>query len=383
MIVEAQSLQDATRPINVLFVSTSYPQDETDWRGIFMSHISAALARHPGTRLAQWAPPGRVDDRVESIATQAEAEWLARLMQRGGISHWLRSSPISGAFAAAKLLRLLRSAYRRRRDISIYHVNWLQCALPLPHDGKPALITVLGNDMRLLRLPMMRRGIRRALRGRRVAICPNAAWMEGPLRAAFGDLAEVAPVPFGIDPRWYAVRREPVRPPRWLAVTRLTANKLGSLFEWSEPLFRDGRRELHLFGPMQEQVAVPDWVHYHGPATPEQLVREWFPQAHGLVTLSRHAEGRPQVMLEAMASALPIVASRMPAHADIVEDGVTGFLCDDEAGFAAALEKLEDPGTNLRCGEAARAWVSRELGDWDDCARRYTTIYRRLLESPA
>jgi glycosyltransferase involved in cell wall biosynthesis len=304
-------------------------------------------------------------------------------MQRGGISHWLRSSPITGTFAAAKLLRLLRSAYRRRRDVSIYHVNWLQCALPLPHDGKPALITVLGNDMQLLRLPMMRRGIRRALRGRRVAICPNAAWMEAPLREAFGDLAEVTPVPFGIDPRWYAVRREPVQPPRWLVVTRLTANKLGPLFEWAEPLFRDGRRELHLFGPMQEQVAVPDWVHYHGPATPEQLVRESFPQAHGLVTLSRHAEGRPQVMLEAMASALPVVASRMPAHADIVAEGVTGFLCDDEAGFVAALEKLEEPGTNLRCGEAARAWVSRELGNWDDCAGRYTTIYRRLLESPA
>jgi glycosyltransferase involved in cell wall biosynthesis len=381
--VEAQSPQDAVRPINVLFVSTSYPRDETDWRGIFMSHISAALARHDGIRLAQWAPPGRVDARVDAVATGAETEWLAKLMQRGGISHWLRSSPISGTLAAAKLLRLLRSAYRRRGDTDLYHVNWLQCALPLPNDGKPALVTVLGNDMRLLRLPMMRRAIRRALRGRRVAICPNAAWMEASLREAFGDLAEVTPVPFGIDPGWYAIQREPVRPPRWLAVTRLTANKLGPLFEWGEPLFREGKRELHLFGPMQEQVAVPEWVRYHGAATPEQLVRDWFPQAQGLVTLSRHAEGRPQVMLEAMASALPIIASRMPAHADIVADGVTGFLCDDEAGFAAGLEKLEDPDMNLRCGEAARAWVSRELGDWDDCASRYAVIYHRLLESPA
>jgi hypothetical protein len=363
-------------------VSTSYPRDETDWRGIFMAHISAALARADGVRLVQWAPPGRVDDRVESVATQAETEWLARLMQRGGISHWLRSSPISGTLAAARLLRLLRSAYRRRPDISIYHVNWLQCTLPLPSDGKPALITVLGNDMRLLGLPMMRGAIRRVLRGRRVAICPNAGWMEAPLREAFGDLAEVTPVPFGIDPGWYAIQRQPVRPVRWLAVTRLTANKLGTLFEWGEPLFRDAPRELHLFGPMQEQIAVPEWVHYHGPATPDQLIHEWFPQAQGLVTLSRHAEGRPQVMLEAMASALPIIASRMPAHADIVQDGVTGFLCDDEAGFAGALENLEEPGTNLRCGEAARARVRRELGNWDDCARRYTTIYHRLLESP-
>jgi glycosyltransferase involved in cell wall biosynthesis len=207
--------------------------------------------------------------------------------------------------------------------------------------------------------------------------------MEAPLRATFGDLATIVPVPFGIDPRWYSIRREPAQPPRWLAVTRLTANKLGPLFEWSEPLFRDGRRELHLFGPMQEQIAVPDWVHYHRSATPEQLARDWFPQAHGLVTLSRHAEGRPQVMLEAMAAALPIVASRMPAHADIVADGVTGVLCDNEAGYAEALGRLEDAGTNRRYGDAARAWVAREIGTWDDCATRYATVYQRLLERPA
>lgn len=281
---------------------------------------------------------------------------------------------------------MLRAAYRRLDDIDLYHVNWLQCALPLPANGKPVLITVLGNDMRLLGLPGMRGALRRVMRGRSVAICPNATWMEAPLREAFGDRASVTPVPFGIDPRWYAIPRgvEALRgPPRWLAVTRLTANKLGPLFEWSEFLFRDGRRELHLFGPMQEQVDIPAWVHYHGSATPEQLVNDWFPGAQGLITLSQHAEGRPQVMLEAMASALPIVASRMPAHADIVADGVTGCLCDEPQSYAKALTRLEEPATNLRMGVAARAWVAREIGTWDDCATRYVNIYRQLLERPA
>lgn len=345
-----------------------------------MSHISAALARNDSVRLTQWAPPGAVDARVELATTPAEAQWLASLMRRGGISHGLRSRPLTGAAAAWKLVRMLRAAYRRTDDIDLYHVNWLQCALPLPANGKPALITVLGNDMRLLRLPMMRAALRRAMRGRSVAICPNAAWMEAPLRDAFGGWAQITPVPFGIDPRWYAIRRDPVPPPRWLAVTRLTANKLGPLFEWSESLFRGGQRELHLFGPMQEQVEVPDWVHYHGPVTPEQLAGGWFPGAQGLITLSRHAEGRPQVMLEAMASALPIIASRMPAHADIVADGTTGALCDTPQAYAHALAALEEPATNLRMGDAARAWAAREIGTWDDCAARYVGIYRQLME---
>lgn len=374
---------DETASIRVLFVSTSYPRDASDWRGIFMSHINAALARHQGIKLIQWAPPGEVDPRIESATTQREAAWLATLMQRGGISHWLRSQPASGVVAAWKLIRLLRSVYRRLDRVDLYHVNWLQCALPLPHNGKPALITVLGNDMRLLRLPGMVTALRRTMRGRSVAICPNASWMAAPLRDAFGDRAEIVPVPFGIDPRWYAIRREFSSPSRWLAVTRLTANKLGSLFEWSEPLFRNKDRELHLFGPMQEQVDVPEWVHYHGPVTPEKLMRDWFPKAQGLVTLSRHAEGRPQVMLEAMASTLPIVASRMPAHADIVADGSTGILCGDQTEYAAALERLEQPEVNRTFGESAREWVTREMGTWDDCAARYIRVYRRLLEPPA
>lgn len=369
--------------MRVLFVSTSYPQDQTDWRGIFMAHMSAALANHPGIRLIQWAPPGQVDPRVEVATTPAQARWLAMLMQRGGISHWLRTHPATGGAAAIKLLWMLRLAYRRQDAIDLRHINWLQCALPLPADHRPALITVLGNDMRLLRLPMVRRLLRRVMRKRAIAICPNATWMEQPLRDDFGDLAEIEPVPFGIDPVWYAIRREAVQPPRWLAVTRLTANKLGPLFAWSEPLFRDSGRELHLFGPMQERVEVPGWVRYHGAATPEVLARDWFPKAHGLITLSRHAEGRPQVMLEAMAAALPIVASRMPAHADLVAGGTTGLLCDNQSEYAAAVRQLEQPDLNRAFGEAARRWVMREIGTWDDCATRYASIYRRLLERSA
>ncbi len=261
-----------------------------------------------------------------------------------------------------------------------YHINWLQCALPLPDNGLPALISVLGNDLALLRLPLMRSLLRRVMRRRRVAICPNAGWMSAPLEAAFGDLAEITPVTFGIDARWYDIEREPRFDPRiWLAVTRLTNDKLGPLFEWSATLFGNSQRELHLFGPMQEQIVVPPWVRYHGAATPEQLAAEWFPRAAGLITLSRHAEGRPQVMLEAMAAGLPIIASNMPAHASVVREGATGFLCGSSEEYALAMTRLDDAQTNAAFGIAARKVARDEYGTWDDCAQRYLQIHHRLL----
>ena len=276
--------------------------------------------------------------------------------------------------------------YIQTHALNSYHVNWLQNALPLPDDGKPLLVSVLGTDLQLLDKPIMKPLLRRIFTRHPTVICPNADWMVAPLQSAFGDVARVVFTPFGIDPMWYTIRREENMwsiPPRWLAVTRLTRAKLGPLLEWGEPLFRDQSREIHLFGPMQENIPLPDWVHYHGPASPDTLCRNEFPKAHGLITLSRHAEGRPQVMLEAMAAGLPIVASHLPAHENIVVHGETGWLCDSAEDVGRGLKHYEAADQNLRAGQAARTWVSQEIGTWDDCAARYATQYEALSGSHA
>lgn len=364
--------------MKTLMTSTSYPADESDWRGVFIRNLAGGLARIPGMELRLWAPPGELPQHVRSTTTPKEARWLGELMAAGGISHLMRKHGLRGANVPFRLLRMLWSAYRRERDIDLYHVNWLQCALPLPSDGKPVVISVLGNDLNLLDIPTVKALLRRTFRGRAVAICPNAEWMVPKLEAAFGDVARIVPVSFGIDPIWYDVVRQPQSHPEWIAVTRLTANKLGPLFEWSEPLFRNQPRTLHLLGPMQEQVAIPEWVRWHGAATPAQLASTWFPRAHGLITLSVHAEGRPQTMLEAQAAGLPIVASDMPAHATVVEDGKNGLLCGNPSEYAEAIATLEDPDMNTAFGGAARSAARTAFGTWDDAAGRYAAIYELL-----
>lgn len=373
--------EDGGAPLKVHFVSTMYPESAEGWRGVFIRNIVAALARRPDVRIGVWAPPGELPGGVQRLTTGRESKWLAWLVGTGGISHLMRQGGVRAVLTPLKLTWLLGRGYRRNRGADLYHVNWLQCALPLPRDRKPALVTVLGNDLRLLKLPLMRLLMRRAMRGRAVAVCPNAEWMEEPLKRAFGDLAEVRTVSFGIDPAWYAISRNTgdVMLGKWIVVSRLTAEKLGPLFEWSKGIFDGADRELHLFGPMEEQVAIPDWVHYHGPASPPDLASEWFPKATGLITLSRHAEGRPQVMLEAMAAGLPIVATDMPAHATLVANGVTGILCSSQAGYSAAVRALEDDETNRRFGESARRMVAERMGTWDDCAARYRRVYNGLL----
>lgn len=366
--------------MRVLLAATSYPSGDSDWKGLFVLRMVEALSVHGDVSLSAWVPPGPVPPDAARATTSGDEAWLQRLLQDGGIAQLLRRRRVRGALAAVGLLWRERRAFARS-DAGLFHVNWLQNALALPRDQRPALVTALGTDMRLLRLPGVRTMLRRAFRDRPIAICPNAEWMLPALEAAFGDIATVRCVPFGIDALWYRVeRRFEGCVPKWLCVSRLTRAKLGPLFEWTEPVFAHGQAELHLFGPMQEQIALPHWVHWHGPATPGELRGTWFPQAHGLVTLSRHAEGRPQVMLEALASGLPIVASRLPAHDDLLAGGEGGVICASAAEAQAALLALADPTANRALGLRGRACMQAGIGTWGDCAERYVTLYRELLD---
>jgi glycosyltransferase involved in cell wall biosynthesis len=343
-----------------------------------MAHDLAALH---GLTLSLWAPPGRLPRGVDSAATESEASWLAGMASRGGIAQILKRGPLRGLITAGSLVLHEWRAYRRVCP-DLIHVNWLQNALALGRTSTPALITVLGSDMRLRLLPGMRGALRAVLASRNAALVPNAEWMVEPLRRDFGDQVRIQAVPFGVAPEWFEVRRDSAAAVSgdWLVVSRITRAKIGDLLDWGAGLFGVGRR-LHLFGPMQEPLPLPEWVVYHGPTYPQQLRSEWFPRAAGLITLSRHDEGRPQVMVEAMAAGLPVVASDQAAHRDFVRNGDNGYLVRSAEEFATALQRLEDEAENRRIGASAGAWIRRSVGSWADCARRYAAIYRALVES--
>jgi glycosyltransferase involved in cell wall biosynthesis len=66
-------------------------------------------------------------------------------------------------------------------------------------------------------------------------------------------------------------------------------------------------------------------------------------------------EGLPVAPMEAMSLGLPVVASKVRGNDEVVEDGVTGFLCEvEEPGdYARRLkELLADPALLARFGKA-------------------------------
>jgi glycosyltransferase involved in cell wall biosynthesis len=100
-----------------------------------------------------------------------------------------------------------------------------------------------------------------------------------------------------------------------------------------------------------------------------------------------NVDGLPNVILEAMASGLPVVASGISGIPLAVADGVTGRLVpegDPDALGAALLALLHDDEARRRLGRAGRARCVREL-TWDAVADRYREAFagsRRYDEGP-
>ncbi len=367
-------------PLQVLLVSTSYPSTDQDWRARFIADMVRSLSSQAGIRLKTWMPPGPLPEGVSDATLPQESAWLAELLAKGGIAQILRSKNPLVFPAVWGLLARLRQAYLRERTIDICHINWLQNSISLWGTDIPALITVLGTDYALLRLPGMVPLLRSVLGQRPCILAPNARWMEGLLKERLGQVARIQPIPFGVDKQWFAVQRDPRSPEQgdWLVVSRLTRAKIGPLFEWGKSWFQNGPT-LHLFGPNVEDLRIPDWVRYHGPAHPADLLEQWFPRASGLISLSQHDEGRPQVILEAMAAGIPVVVSELPAHQDLIQTGETGWRVGSAEQFQTALAFLQDPEKNRQMGARARAWMREHIGTWEDCAGRYAAAYRDLV----
>lgn len=88
----------------------------------------------------------------------------------------------------------------------------------------------------------------------------------------------------------------------------------------------------------------------------------------------------PLKPVEAMASGVPILASNLPALAELVRDQDNGLLIEasDAGSWARALEKLMvDPSLRSRLGQSGRVFVS-ENRTWSSCSSKLKRIYSSL-----
>ena len=97
------------------------------------------------------------------------------------------------------------------------------------------------------------------------------------------------------------------------------------------------------------------------------------------------AEGVSNTILEAMATSLPVIATRVGANGELVEDGMTGRLvpaADSEALARAMIDYFKEPAMARRHGRSGRQLAERRFS-LDRMVEQYHRLYTQLTQDRA
>lgn len=310
---------------------------------------------------------------------------LRRRMDRSGALEQA-SFVLSGAFAVSKVVR------RWRPDViqAFFGVPagliawWIQSIYKIPY-----IVSLRGGDVPGFRpydfatyhriiAPLLRKVWKRS-----AALVANSRGLKE-LAQAFDGRFPIYVIPNGVDLKRFAppLHRQ-WSLPRLLFVGRLVYQKgldilLPALSElkqlpWELTVVGDGpyRRSL-------ENVAlahgISERINFTGWQRDSDLVR-LYQAANIFVFPSRH-EGMPNVVLEAMACGLPVVATSIAGNEELVAYSETGLLIpqEDPASLRKALsELLTNPELCKQMGGAGRKRVGEHFA-WSSVAQQYIEL---------
>jgi glycosyltransferase involved in cell wall biosynthesis len=309
-------------------IDVACPEDTELWRAL---EGRPRISLHPLVGARRPAPGDVVDLRL-----------LTRMASRAAVIH-LHS-------AKAGFLGRLAAALRHRTDACIFTPHaWSFWAF----SGPEAAVY-----LRLERL---------AARWCRSIVAVSNDERAAGLEARVGTPSQYSVIYNGVDPGRFALPREPVEG-RIIFVGRLSGQKRPDVALRVLAAVRQSFPEAELYvvgaGPQEDdarrlatQLGVADAVHLLGR---REDVPELLATAECLLLTSDY-EGCPLTVLEAMAAAVPVVATRAGGVPELVVDGGTGLLADvgDVDGLAAAVARILGDGSfGRRLGVTGRARAS-------------------------
>lgn len=416
--------------LRILFLTQTYPRFPGDGSGPFIRDLAHALARG-GDRVTVLVPHAAGVE--EEAADRGSEEGGVRVVPfRYAPESWEvlgygrsleaderikgRAGLVAPLYALAARRAVARALARERFDL--VHAHWLVpnavAVAPLRRRrrrGSPVFAVGLhGSDVFLAERPGMRRAAAFALgrAGLLTGCSPELvervlALAERSGRGFPGERAAV--IPYGVDPAAFAPGRErgeawrrrlgvPPDAPLLLGVGRMATKKGFHVLMRALPDLLAAHRQAHVVlaggGDRLEELRAaaspwPERVHLPGAVRHDELP-DLYRAADIFVMPAVHdpkgnVDGLPNVVLEAMASGLPVVASEVSGIPLAVATEKTGLLVPegDAGALAVALSRLlANPAEARGMGGRGRRRAETDLS-WDAVAVRYREAYRRAL----
>jgi glycosyltransferase involved in cell wall biosynthesis len=363
--------------VKVLIITTSYPRNDIDMSGIFIKRLASAML-DAGVEVTILAPGDR---NAKARETNHGIDifrfvYAPRVLMRiaygdGGIPENMKRRPWLFIILPLFILSMIIHAVILAGKCDIVHANWLQngfFSLPAKKiRKKPLVVTLRGSDFRKnasVMFPFV-------IRGADALTTVNKKFGEE-LRTEFGcdvfytpNGVEISDKPIDLKARFDIDNKRVVA----LYVGALRKVKGADLLAEIARISYEADQSVHF-------LVV-------GPGEPGKFGLERLPNVtctrgippDDVLAIYRHcdifflpsrSEGRPNALLEAMASGLPVVATRLPGVLEVVTDK-SGILVD--AGDAFALAKgicrlARDPDSRKAMGRKAVERIEELSIDW-------------------
>lgn len=377
--------------MKVLIVTTSYPRNDTDPSGIFVKRLALAMVRS-GARVTILAPGDRdaksseVDDGIHIIRFFYAPRVLMRIgYGEGGIPENVRRWPWLFLILPFFLLSLSLYTIVLAKDYDIIHANWLATGFfSLSAKWirkKPLVVTIRGSDLNGVPSKLLPFVIGRA----DAMTTVNKTWAEQLSKRFSG---KVFYTPNGVEASHAAIdlrsklgfgHDETIA--LYMGVLRKVkgadvlaeAAKITMGSGCSVRFLVIGSGDPRKFGlaGLQNVICV-------GEIPPNEALAVY--PCCDIFVLPSRSEGRPNALLEAMASGLPSVATRLPGVLEILDDG-SGILVkteDPEAIAEAVCDLAGNPVKRRGMGERAKARISELSLDWESSAKNFLSLFEKL-----
>jgi glycosyltransferase involved in cell wall biosynthesis len=218
------------------------------------------------------------------------------------------------------------------------------------------------------------------------AIVANSSGLRD-LAQAFDGRFTIPIIPNGVNIERYRVEQRDWYEACILTVGRLVHQKgldiamhaLAGLkdLDWHWTIVGDGP-EMNALKFLARQLGISERVTFAGWLSRDEVIQS-YKKSTLLLFPSRH-EGMPNAVLEAMASGLPVVASRIAGNEELVADGETGFLVKSEniESLRGALRELiQQPSLRQKMGDASRRRVETSYS-WESTAQKYVLLLEKV-----
>jgi glycosyltransferase involved in cell wall biosynthesis len=413
------------RPLRLLFLTQTYPRYDTDIAGPFIRDLAKGLVRlgdsvtvlapHSAGMKAAWEEDGVTVSTFRYAPERLEVLGYGRSLERD------ESIKLAAGLVTPLYLWAARRAVARRvraEPFDLVQAHWvvpnavaLLGLLPAVSTGDerrrilPSLaIGLHGSDVFLAERPLVDRWVARVLRSTAVLTgCSPELVRRVEALAKSPVYSQV--IPYGVDTRIFAPGDDttgwreklgiPPSAPLLLSVGRLASKKGFDVLVEVLPTLLARHPELHVVlagsGDLLEELrraTEKDRARVHLPGRVERdVLPDLYRAADCFVLPAVHdrrgnVDGLPNVILEAMASGLPVVASDISGIPLAVVPESTGLLVPerDPAALLGALDRLlSDQELRRNWGARSRVRAEAEL-TWDAVAARYHHAYVEGLD---